>query len=166
MYTKIFLLVTLTLLHVVSGHKSFQAKIPNGGVEIAGSKALGHANDVGGGSRNVFGAAFASAGLKWTKELCQADSDGDGQTNGFELGDPDCCWNNGATPKFVTELSHPGKKNSTSARKSRRRQLGGGHDDDHGDDKDGAPLCSGAVAFKPTIFSASLLLILVPACFL
>lgn len=34
--------------------------------------------------------AFAAAGHVWTKELCQADSDGDGATNGAELGDPNC----------------------------------------------------------------------------
>lgn len=34
--------------------------------------------------------AFAAAGHKWTRELCKADSDGDGFTNGQELGDLDC----------------------------------------------------------------------------
>jgi hypothetical protein len=34
--------------------------------------------------------AFAAAGHKWTPELCKADSDGDGFTNGQELGDLDC----------------------------------------------------------------------------
>ena len=36
------------------------------------------------------------------------DSDGDGRTNGQELGDPSCVWTEGA---FVekTGLSHPGK---------------------------------------------------------
>jgi hypothetical protein len=33
---------------------------------------------------------FAAAGHAWTKELCQADSDGDGFSNGQELGDPQC----------------------------------------------------------------------------
>ncbi len=30
--------------------------------------------------------------------LCSKDSDGDGWTNGYELGDPDCIWTKGATP--------------------------------------------------------------------
>jgi hypothetical protein len=33
---------------------------------------------------------FAAAGYTWTRELCQADDDGDGFSNGAELGDPDC----------------------------------------------------------------------------
>ena len=121
---------------VADGHKSFQAKIPNGGKEIAGSKAIGHQNDIGGGTRNAFGKAFQNAGLKWSKELCEADSDGDGQTNGFELGDPDCCWNAGDTPRFTTELSHPGKNTSKSSRKPSRRLGGDDHDHDH-DHNDG-----------------------------
>ena len=41
-------------------------------------------------------------------DLCRKDSDGDGRTNGQELGDPGCVWTEGA---FVekTGLSHPGK---------------------------------------------------------
>jgi hypothetical protein len=33
---------------------------------------------------------FAAAGYTWTVELCNKDSDGDGHSNGAELGDPDC----------------------------------------------------------------------------
>lgn len=40
--------------------------------------------------------AGQDAGNQWTLELCQRDSDGDGQTNGEELGDPDCIWKPGA----------------------------------------------------------------------
>ena len=82
-----------------------------------------------------FQEGYRTAGFKWSKALCEADSDGDGQTNGFELGDPNCCWNEGDTPKFSTELSHPGKSTSKSNRTATRR-LGGGHDDhEHGDGK-------------------------------
>ena len=120
---------------VAHGLQKFQKLIPNGAKVIAGSKALGHQNDAGSGARNVFGKAFKDAGFKWSKALCEADSDGDGQTNGFELGDPNCCWNEGDTPKFSTELSHPGKSTSKSNRTATRR-LGGGHDDhEHGDGK-------------------------------
>lgn len=41
-------------------------------------------------------------------ELCRADSDGDGQTNGEELGDPDCVWRPGSAPARTTDISHPG----------------------------------------------------------
>ena len=36
------------------------------------------------------------------------DSDGDGRTNGEELGDPDCTWTPGMAPKYSAGLSHPG----------------------------------------------------------
>jgi hypothetical protein len=44
----------------------------------------------------------------WTTALCRTDSDGDGKTNGHELGDPDCTWSEGAKPKTSIGLSHPG----------------------------------------------------------
>ena len=135
---------------LVDGHKSFQSKIPNGGKEIAGSTAIGHQNDVGGGARNAFGKAFQDAGFKWSKELCQADSDGDGQTNGFELGDPDCCWNSGDTPKITTELSHPGKNTSKSSRIASRRLGGGGHDHSHGDETKNKNTCSSGFVIQPS----------------
>ena len=31
----------------------------------------------------------------WTDDLCNADTDADGKTNGEELGDPDCTWTEG-----------------------------------------------------------------------
>lgn len=45
---------------------------------------------------------------KWTKELCTKDSDGDGRTNGEELGDPNCTWEENSTPETDKGLSHPG----------------------------------------------------------
>lgn len=36
------------------------------------------------------------------------DSDGDGRTNGQELGDPNCLWKEGTIPDFVTGITHPG----------------------------------------------------------
>lgn len=41
--------------------------------------------------------------------LCDSDSDGDGMTNGAELGDPDCDWVKGQTPKRTENITHPGK---------------------------------------------------------
>lgn len=41
---------------------------------------------------NVFGEDWKLNGFVWTKELCELDSDGDGFTNGEELGDPCCVW--------------------------------------------------------------------------
>ena len=36
------------------------------------------------------------------------DSDCDGLTNGYELGDPDCTWEPGKTPARTTRITHPG----------------------------------------------------------
>lgn len=46
----------------------------------------------------------------WDSCLCQRDSDGDGKTNGEELGDPDCVWQEGMQlPDTIDSLTHPGK---------------------------------------------------------
>ena len=44
----------------------------------------------------------------WTNTLCEKDSDGDGLSNGLELGDPSCTWAKGATPQFDRGITHPG----------------------------------------------------------
>ena len=46
---------------------------------------------------------------KWDATLCQMDSDGDGKTNGEELGDPNCTWTPGAQPSMTTGITHPSK---------------------------------------------------------
>ena len=46
---------------------------------------------------------------QWNPELCRADSDGDGRTNGEELGDPDCNWTSGTIPDRVSDITHPGR---------------------------------------------------------
>lgn len=99
----------------VAAKPTFVSKIPNG-ANVDGVEALGHVDPSGGGSRNDFGTAFDSAGFTWTKELCEADSDGDGQTNGQELGDPCCAWVEGTNEKveWSTGLSHPGLATSKS----------------------------------------------------
>ena len=52
----------------------------------------------------------------WTVDLCRKDSDGDGKTNGEELGDPNCIWVRGATPQILDGLSHPGETFSVQQR--------------------------------------------------
>ncbi|KAJ8548694.1 hypothetical protein ON010_g10975 [Phytophthora cinnamomi] len=66
------------------------------------------------GLRFEFGLDFGTAGDEWTTEFCQKDSDGDGQTNGQELGDPCCVWTVGGTPQWTSGVSHPGDSSSTS----------------------------------------------------
>src|SRR6218665_1962168 len=48
----------------------------------------------------------------WNETICKNDSDGDGKTNGQELGDPNCIWKKGSNSTFITGLSHPGKQYS------------------------------------------------------
>ena len=76
------------------------------------SFGLGH-NTCEGGTLplNTYGAAFQAGGYEWSKEFCNADSDGDGQTNGEELGDPCCEWGRSDLPSPYMESfvpSHPG----------------------------------------------------------
>ena len=41
-------------------------------------------------------------------ELCRKDSDGDGRTNGEELGDPHCRWTIGTQADRNAVVTHPG----------------------------------------------------------
>ncbi|OWZ19180.1 ABC transporter [Phytophthora megakarya] len=102
-------------LFVADGHQKYVARLPNG-ANVPGVQALGHVNVEGGGARNEFGEDFEDMGEAWTAELCEADSDGDGQTNGQELGDPCCEWNaeTASTPRWTTGVSHPGNATSKS----------------------------------------------------
>ena len=76
---------------------------------------VGHLSPSGGGSRNPFGMDFKIAAYTWTKFLCEKDSDGDGQSNGVELGDPDCTWimgNSNTDGLRTTCITHPGMATS------------------------------------------------------
>ncbi|PAA63461.1 hypothetical protein BOX15_Mlig021890g1 [Macrostomum lignano] len=113
--TALLLSVALAaLLSCSDAYRMFQSRIPNGdrvpnpcqpGAIWAG---VGHQSPAGANARNPFGLDFKAAGFQWTVDLCRKDSDGDGLTNGQELGDPDCVWKVGATPARTTGLSHPG----------------------------------------------------------
>ena len=46
--------------------------------------------------------------------LCQADTDGDGQTNG--LNDPCCVWTEDDTPAYTNDITIPGDSGSTTSR--------------------------------------------------
>ncbi|GAB9467343.1 hypothetical protein Gpo141_00004693 [Globisporangium polare] len=93
----------------------YRSRIPNG-FNVPNVPAVGHTDPQGSsGSLNVFGKAFSSAGSKWTTTLCQADSDGDGQTNGQELGDPCCGWSTSSSaPQRDSGLSDPSHASSTA----------------------------------------------------
>ncbi|KAH7460072.1 hypothetical protein PRIC1_012591 [Phytophthora ramorum] len=100
---------------VVHARPAYVARLPNGD-NVSGVAALGHVDPAGGGANNDFGLAFESAGEEWTASFCQQDSDGDGQTNGQELGDPCCEWSqdSNAVVQWTTGVSHPGDASSTS----------------------------------------------------
>jgi hypothetical protein len=87
-------------------------KVPNGNMY---GITLGHP---GGATRKAtnFANSFYSSGQKWTKAFCQADTDGDGQSNGFEMGDPCCVWSIGQTPMITTSLSDPNSASSKTTR--------------------------------------------------
>ncbi|KAG6613262.1 uncharacterized protein IUM83_16978 [Phytophthora cinnamomi] len=91
-----------------AAYKMFQQKIPNGG-NVPGVAALGHDRD-GGGANNDFGQDFIAAMFQWTRDFCEKDSDGDGQTNGQELGDPCCEFVHRKNPvvRWTEGVSHPG----------------------------------------------------------
>jgi uncharacterized protein (TIGR03382 family) len=85
----------------------FPDRIPNG----AEFSCLNCHNSNAGGARNAFGLAFG--GSSWAG-ICDADTDGDDQTNGQELGDPNCVWTSG-TPERTTDISNPSVQGDTSA---------------------------------------------------
>eukprot|EP00191_Tetraselmis_sp_GSL018_P005213 CAMPEP_0177618004 /NCGR_PEP_ID=MMETSP0419_2-20121207/25284_1 /TAXON_ID=582737 /ORGANISM="Tetraselmis sp., Strain GSL018" /LENGTH=505 /DNA_ID=CAMNT_0019116753 /DNA_START=97 /DNA_END=1614 /DNA_ORIENTATION=+ len=99
-------------------HSFYASRIPNGNIvpSQGGGFCLGvgHETCVGGGKTNAFGTDFERAGDSWTKELCEKDSDGDGFSNGEELGDPCCVWKEGIRPSREKSISHPGDANSWS----------------------------------------------------
>lgn len=92
-------------------------QVPNGD---AFSCLLCHEN-AGGGERTVFGrdvedtlnGSGVAATVNWPA-VCVLDSDGDGQTNGEELGDPCCVWMQGETPHRSTDLGDPNDNGSTA----------------------------------------------------
>ena len=73
--------------------------------------AIGHFNPGGGGPRNLFGEEFDQNNFSWSA-ICNKDSDGDGFTNGEELGDPLCSWVPGGTPSRLFGISHPALRSS------------------------------------------------------
>ncbi|KAL4232010.1 hypothetical protein ACF0H5_009588 [Mactra antiquata] len=108
-----FIIFSLCVAAVVA-HPAYQLLIPNGAAVpdpcTPGSiwLAVGHYDPIHHThDKNPFAQAFAAAGHVWTTALCQADSDGDGATNGVELGDPNCVWTVGATPEQAA-IGHPG----------------------------------------------------------
>ena len=118
---RILLVVVLFLGGVVAEEAAARSKrvrqIPNGGAISCNA-----CHTAGGGSPlNPFGAEIATNFLTrvgaagdvlWGPELAALDSDGDGASNGAELGDPDGTWVVGDTNP-EGEAFHPGDPEST-----------------------------------------------------
>ena len=118
---RILLVAVLFLGSLVAEEAAARGKrvsqIPNGSVVGCNS-----CHTAGGGSpRNAFGleietnfltAAGAAGDVLWGPELAALDSDGDGASNGAELGDPDGTWVAGDTNP-EGEAFAPGDPEST-----------------------------------------------------
>lgn len=109
---KQMLVVVAVLVVTANAYPNFLRNIPNGNhVKFVGHRweAVGHVKANGGqGGLNPFGKDFHDAGNTWTKELCFKDSDGDGKTNGEELGDANCIWQKGDPNPEIGQITHPG----------------------------------------------------------
>lgn len=105
--------ILLSLFVVTSAYQQDLAKLPNG---KSYGLTLGHP---GGATKRVTSIAstFYKAGQQWSKAFCMADADGDGQSNGLEMGDPCCKWTVGQTPQFTAGLSDPNSAASTTLNK-------------------------------------------------
>ncbi|HEY5911245.1 MAG TPA: immunoglobulin domain-containing protein, partial [Verrucomicrobiae bacterium] len=87
------------------GRPELVSRIPNGG---SFSCATCH---TAAPARNAFGVAFLNAGEIWGPGLAGEDSDGDGFSNGTELGDPAGTWTPGTQNPGGT-ITNPGDANS------------------------------------------------------
>lgn len=113
---KVVIYVTIllsTYVSHVSAYPTYNNNVPNGNLIPPSAIELGHP---GGATKRYTGFAnqYVSNGRKWTKMLCSSDADGDGQSNGLEMGDPCCTWVQGASPMFTTDLSNPNDAASTT----------------------------------------------------
>ena len=111
----LFILFGLTTIHA----RDFRVnQIPNGSVNSCRNC---HTSSFG-GARNDFGSeieanyldnAGSSGNVTWGSQLAQIDSDGDGFTNGWELGDPDGNWVIGNDDPGSTQfVTNPGDASS------------------------------------------------------
>lgn len=105
----------LTLFCFCHARPQYRSRLPNADAGRKSGllcKMLGHYRCYPSKSTvNSFGQDFAEAGYSWTKEFCEKDSDGDGYSNGAELGDP-CCEYPVETNIRKHDLSNPAEKSS------------------------------------------------------
>ena len=108
-----FVVATVLVLlspSMARAYPTFNNHLPN--VEAAGGCDLCH----GGSGLTAFGEqsrAVQVNGVSWSRLFCQ-DADGDGQTNGQELGDPCGLWRRGAEAPRTGDLSDPNDEASSA----------------------------------------------------
>eukprot|EP00117_Sycon_ciliatum_P025994 scpid94866/ scgid21441/ Temptin len=174
-------LVLVVLAASCRAYPSYQTLIPNAGSRSAGvaskipapfgtanvfCESVGHKAKCDGppaDDGNPFGKAFIASGGSWTMSLCLADSDGDGVSNGVEMGDPNCAWTPGATPEKTTGLSHPGYKCSTSANPFCVGEAVKPNNDDDDNESETVPRWEAAVGCAVAIFTIKYILTVVAA---
>eukprot|EP00967_Tisochrysis_lutea_P154998 scaffold309158_cov24-Tisochrysis_lutea.AAC.1 len=104
------------LLRPTEARPTYVSLVPNGWVN---GQATGH--QMNNEDNREFGYEFSEAEYVWTEELCHDDTDGDGKSNGLELGDPCCVWYAGADVSqlrgfSMIDISLPGDDRSTTSR--------------------------------------------------
>ncbi len=113
----ILVLVVITTTTVIMSRGFRILMMPNGSKFQC---ANCHIDPFGGGPRNNFGQAVEARvtpnGTQdfWNSQLALLDSDGDGKTNGQELGDPNGSWRPGQpNPGILSAVTNPGDPLST-----------------------------------------------------
>jgi len=113
------LICTLGLPSVAIAEEDLVDFIPNGRTRYFGEQnncKICHIRPQGDGDRNAFGEAYGAAPgifFRWPN-LYNLDSDGDGQTNGEELGDPEGLWRPRQDAPRTWPISLPGDPDSMS----------------------------------------------------
>ena len=108
----------VVLLAPASASANYPHRIPQGYTNPAGPSGgrcyICHVAAGGGGTRTAFGEAFIANGRVWNANLAELDSDGDGWTNGQELGDPFGDWDEGES--YVSSYrGNPGRGTNTGS---------------------------------------------------
>jgi len=99
-HSNIAVSILVGALYSADANPENRGKVPNG---FANGQMTGHA-----GGQFAFRWSFLDAGEVWSKELCEMDTDGDGQSNGLELGDPCCVWSIGADEAALVGFAQGG----------------------------------------------------------
>jgi hypothetical protein len=109
---------------MIKGSASFCSGIPNC-LNVEGYPNIAHSTESGPGL-SPFGEAYTTLGRAWNEDYCNDDSDGDGFTNGQELGDPCCKWTEASPTELITEgISSPGDPDSVPSNEKLKKPCGG-----------------------------------------